>query len=82
MKDTDEERVMHSKSDNIEFMIYYFFSHFVIDIKLYWKYQLEILSLIKFMYYKCYKINPSCGGSYKDSSDWIKNKKSNNKFHQ
>ena len=27
------------------------------------------------MYYKCYKINPSCGGSYKDSSDWIKNKK-------
>ena len=27
------------------------------------------------MYYKCYKINLSCGGSYKDSSDWIKNKK-------
>ena len=22
-KDTDEERVMHSKSDNIEFMIYF-----------------------------------------------------------
>ena len=24
------------------------------------------------MYYKCRKINPSCGGSYIDSPDWIK----------
>ena len=27
------------------------------------------------MYFKCHKINPSCGGSYVDSPDWIKNKK-------
>ena len=28
------------------------------------------------LYYKCHKINPNCGGSYVDSPDWIKNKKS------
>ena len=27
------------------------------------------------MYYKCYRINLNCGGSYIDSPDWIKNKK-------
>ena len=27
------------------------------------------------MYYKCHKINPNCDGSYIDSRDWIKNKK-------
>ena len=27
------------------------------------------------MYYKSYKINFNCGGSYIDSPDWIKNKK-------
>ena len=27
------------------------------------------------LYYKCHKINPNCGGSYIDSPDWIKNKK-------
>ena len=27
------------------------------------------------MYYKCHKINPNHGGSYIDSPDWIKNKK-------
>ena len=25
--------------------------------------------------YKCHKINPNRGGSYTDSTDWIKNKK-------
>ena len=27
------------------------------------------------MYYKCHKINLSCGGSYIDSPDWVKNKR-------
>ena len=27
------------------------------------------------MYYKCRKINIKCGGSYNDSPDWIKKKK-------
>ena len=27
------------------------------------------------LYYKCHKVNFKCGGSYIDSSDWIKKKK-------
>ena len=59
-KDNDEERVMHSKSDNIEIVINditnkvmkNFVNHFLIDIKLDWKHQREvvILSLIVFIY--------------------------------
>ena len=59
-KDNDEERVMHSKSDNIEIVINdiinkvmkNFLNHFLIDIKLDWKHQREvaILSLIVFIY--------------------------------
>ena len=32
--------------------------------------------------YKCNKLNPNCGVSYKDSPDWIKKQKSNNKSFQ
>ena len=28
-----------------------------------------------FLYFKCHEINPSQGGSYIDSLDWIENKK-------
>ena len=27
------------------------------------------------LYYKCQKINPNNGGSYIDSTDWVKNKR-------
>ena len=27
------------------------------------------------LYYKCHKINPNCGGSFRDFSNWIKSKK-------
>ena len=30
---------------------------------------------VHLLYYKCHKINPSRGGWYADSPDWIKNKK-------
>ena len=30
---------------------------------------------VQLLFYKCYKINPNCGGSYMDCADWIKNKK-------
>ena len=30
---------------------------------------------VQLIYYKCHKLNFICGGSYIDSSDWIKNKK-------
>ena len=40
-----------------------------------------VFDYVSLLYYKCYKINPNCGGSYVDSPDWIK-KQSNNKSRQ
>ena len=34
-----------------------------------------VFDFVHLLYYKCHKINLSCGGSYIDSPDWIKNKK-------
>ena len=34
-----------------------------------------IIDCVHLLYYKCHNINPTCGGSYIDSSDWIKTKK-------
>ena len=41
-----------------------------------------VLDYVNLFYYKCHKINPNGGGSYADSPDWIRNKKSNNKSLQ
>ena len=37
-----------------------------------------IFNSVQLMYYKCYKINFKRGGSYVDSPDWIKKKKTIN----
>ena len=34
-----------------------------------------VFDYVQLLYDKCDKINPNRGGSYIDSSDWIKNKK-------
>ena len=34
-----------------------------------------VFDYVQLLYYKCHRINPNCGGSYIDSSGWIKNKK-------
>ena len=34
-----------------------------------------VFDCIHLVYYKCHKINPNRGGSYINSPDWIKNKK-------
>ena len=34
-----------------------------------------VLDYVQVSYYKCHTINPNCGGSYINSPDWIKNKK-------
>ena len=34
-----------------------------------------LLDYVQLLYYKCHKMNPNHGGSYKDSPDWIKNRK-------
>ena len=33
-----------------------------------------VFEYVHLLYYKCHKTNSSCGGSYIDSPDWIKNK--------
>ena len=77
---------MHSKSDNIEIMITNEADEILKECfdSLKNRYQNNIESMkgsefvfdcVHLLYYKCYKINPSCGGLYIDSPDWIKNKK-------
>ena len=77
----DEQRVMHSKSDNIEFMSYDNANEVVNELfqSLLSKYQIGletsmrgndfIFDLVQLLYYKCHKINFKRGGSYIDSAD-------------
>ena len=91
--DHAEERIMYLKSDNIEIMIndeanevmkelFYLFKN---------RYQNDLESIkgsefaidyVQLLYYKCYKINFSRGGSYIDSPDRIKKQKYNNELSQ
>ena len=41
-----------------------------------------VFDCVQLLYYKCHKINSSCGAPNIDSSDWIKNEKSSNKSFQ
>ena len=89
-KDVDEERVIHSKSDNIEFMSYdnvnevvhkpfeSLLSVYQIGLETSMRRSDFIFDSVELLYYKCHKINFKRGGSYIDSTDWIK-KKNNNK---
>ena len=84
--DNDEERVVHSKSDNIEIMINDEADEVIKELSdsLKNRYQINLESMkgsefvfdyVHLLYYKCHKINLNPGGSYIDSPDWIKNKK-------
>ena len=85
--DNDEERVMHSKSDNIEIMISKE-AHEVIEelfdsLKNRYQNNFEtkmrnsefVFDYVRLLYHKCHRINFSRGGSYINSRDSIKNKK-------
>ena len=83
-KDNDEERVMHSKSDNIEIMINDEADEVIKELfdSLKNRYQNNLESMkgsefvfdyVHLLYYKCHKINLNRGGSYIDSPDWRKN---------
>ena len=88
-KDTEEERVMHSNSDNMKFTSWDDANEVVDELpkSLRSKYQekLEtsmkgsdfIFDSIQLLYYKCHKNFFKRDGSHIDSPDWIKNKKSN-----
>ena len=89
-KDADEERVIHSKSDNIEFMSYdnvnevvhklfeSLLSVYQVGLETSMRRSDFIFDSVQLLYYKCHKTNFKRGGSYIDSTDWIK-KKNNNK---
>ena len=58
-----------------------FLGYFLQDTKLVHQYQTSmrgddfIFDSVQLLYYKCYKTNFKSGGSYIDSLDWIKKKK-------
>ena len=86
-KDAEEERVMHSRSNNIKFKSYT--NATKVDDELFEslrsRYQgnLEtsmrridfIFDSVQLIYYKCHKVNFKRGGSDIDSPYWIKKKK-------
>ena len=90
-KDVDEERVMHSKSNNVELMSYDNVNDIVDELfetLLSWyKDNLEtsmkgsdfVFDSVQLLSYKCHRINFRRGGSYNDSPDWVRRDKSNNK---
>ena len=78
---------MHSKSDNIEIMMNDKAGEIIEELfeslKKRYENKLEesmkvsdfVFNIVHLLYYKCHEINPNRCGSYIDSSDWIKNKK-------
>ena len=86
-KDVEEEGVMHSKSNNIEFIPYDNaneaadellespLSRYQSDLETSMRGSDFIFDSVQLLYYKCYKINFKHGGSYNDSQDWTKKKK-------
>ena len=82
----DEERVKHSKNDNIEIMINDEANEVTEELFQSLRNRFEnnlesmkgnefLFDYLHLLFYECHKINPNRGGSYIDSPDWIKNKK-------
>ena len=90
-KDAEEERVMHSTSNNTKFIPYSCVNEVIDELfeSLCSRYQgnLEtsmrgsdfIFDSVQIMYCKCHKVNFRRGVSHIDCPDWIKKEKSNNK---
>ena len=90
-KDSEEIRTMHTKSHNIEIIMGSETNDIIEELResLLQKYQegLEesmrrsdfVCNSIDLLYYHIQKIGLKRGGSYIDSPEWLKNKKSNNK---
>ena len=90
-KDTDEERVMHLRSDNKKSASYGEVNDVIgklfESLRSNYQDRLEtsmkgsdfIFDLVQLMHYKCHKVNFKLGSPYIHSADWVKKKKSNNK---
>ena len=89
--DSDETRVMHTRSDNEEFMNRSDTDEIIKELfkSLLQRYQQNLQEKMRssdfafdgvnFLYYDFNKISMNRGGSYIDSPKWLKNKKINNK---
>ena len=89
-KDSEETRTMHSKSDNIEILIGNEIDEITEELleSFLQKYQEGlkrskrgsefVFDSVDLLYYKLHKISLNRGGSYTDSSKWLKNKKATN----
>ena len=85
-KDVDEERAMHSKSNNIEFMPFDNanevvnepfespLSRYHIGLETLMRGSNFIFSSVQLLHYECHKIDFKHGISYINSADWIKKK--------
>ena len=85
--DNDEQRVLHSKSDNVEIMTNdkanEIIEELLDSLKNRYQNNLELMKVPEFVfdyiqlwYYKCHKVNSNCdGSSYIDSPGWIEIKK-------
>ena len=85
-KDTEEEHVMHSTSDNIKFthnnankVVNKFFeslcSKYQDNLEISMRRSNFIFDSVQPMYFKCHKVNFKRSGWYIDSPDWIKKQK-------
>ena len=76
-KDIDEERVMHSKTGNMEIMFHY--KGNIIKYQIWLETSIKgsdsIFDHIKLFYHRCHKTNLNLDGPYVGSPDWIKSKK-------
>ena len=85
---------MHSRSDNIEIMtndeadevvkaLFGFLKNIYLNDLGSMKGSKFVFDYVQLLYYKCHKINLSRDQSYRDSPDWIKNKKATiNRFNK
>ena len=93
-RDPEEKRVMRSSSENIKFTSYNdvnkvfdqlfesFHSKYQDNLETSMRRSEFIFYSFQMMYYKCHKVNFRRGGSYIDSSDWIKKKKATKKIQK
>ena len=77
-EDVDEKRVMHSKSNNGEFLTYnnwccwWTFRVTSFEIPNWFRGSDFIFDSVQLLYYKCHKTDFKRGGSNIESADWIK----------
>ena len=75
--------MINDKADKvIKEMLQSLFSRYRIGLEKSMKGSEFVFDCVHLLYYKCHKNNPDPSGSYIESLDWIKNKKSNNKSNQ